>query len=262
MTDEPDHAAANDVRDRQRQIAADLRRQILTGEFTPGDKLPSTAQLCERYGVSNLTTQRALAILKKQGFVRGESGVGVFVTANQPIVVEANHYPGQTSSATPYPWISEIASHGRRKTSHLLSVDEVTPPVAVAAAYDIEPDTRVIRRRLLLLLDDVPAELVTNYYRTDLAHGTPLTEHRLISGGSLRVLAELGKHAGPAVDDVEATMPTIDEFIVLQMPDDMPVLRQFRIIYTTDGEPIEVTEMIKAAHRHKARYLLPGPQEG
>ncbi|MFV2010955.1 MULTISPECIES: GntR family transcriptional regulator [unclassified Micromonospora] len=56
MTNEPDHAAANDVRDRQRQIAADLRRQILTGEFTPGDKVPSTAQLCQRDGVSNLTT--------------------------------------------------------------------------------------------------------------------------------------------------------------------------------------------------------------
>ncbi|WJK37749.1 GntR family transcriptional regulator [Solwaraspora sp. WMMA2065] len=68
---------------------------MLTGEFKPGDKVPSTAQLCERYGVSNLTTQRALNILKKQGFVRGESGVGVFVTANQPIAVEANHYPGR-----------------------------------------------------------------------------------------------------------------------------------------------------------------------
>ncbi|WBB95391.1 winged helix-turn-helix domain-containing protein [Solwaraspora sp. WMMA2080] len=95
MTNQPDNTAANDVRDRQRQIAADLRRQILTGEFTPGDKVPSTAQLCQWYGVSNLATQRALNILKKQGFVRGESGVGVFVTANQPIAVEANHYPGR-----------------------------------------------------------------------------------------------------------------------------------------------------------------------
>jgi len=94
MTNQPDPAAANDVRDRQRQIAADLRRQILTGEFTPGDKVPSTAQLCQRDGVSNLTTQRTLTILRKQGFVRGESGVGVFVTANQPIAVEASPLPG------------------------------------------------------------------------------------------------------------------------------------------------------------------------
>lgn len=54
-------------------------------------------------------------------------------------------------------------------------------------------------------------------------------------------------------------MATVDEFVALQLPDDMPVLRQFRVVYTANREPIEVSEMIKAAHRYKARYFLPAP---
>lgn len=81
----------------------------------------------------------------------------------------------------------------------------------------------------------------------------------MINGGSPRVLADLGKAPGRAVDEVEATMATVDEFVALQLPDDMPVLRQFRVVHTVDGEPIEVSEMIKAAHQYKVRYFLPRP---
>lgn len=262
MTVDPTSSPSDGVRDRQRQIAADLRRQILTGEIQPGDKLPSTAQLVARYGVGNLTVQRAITILKKQGFVRGETGVGVFVTLHQPIVVEANHYCGPAPDGEAYPWISEAARRGRETTRKLLSVDEVAAPVAVARAFGIEHGNLVVRRRLLLLLDGEPAELVNNYYPIDLARGTALADDRLIKGGSPRVLAELGKAPGPAVDDVEATMATVDEFVALQLPDDMPVLRQFRVVYTSGGEPVEVTEMIKAAHQYRARYFLPGPGIG
>lgn len=262
MTVDPIPNPSDGVRDRQRQIAADLRRQILTGEIQPGEKLPSTAQLVAQYGVGNLTVQRAITILKKQGFVRGETGVGVFVTADQPVVVEASHYPVPARDGAPYPWISEAARRGRRTEGRLLAVGEVPAPVAVAKAFGIEPGSLVVRRRLLLLLDDEPAELVNNYYTTDLARGTALADERLVKGGSPRVLAELGKAPGPAVDDVEATMATVDEFVALKLPDDMPVLRQFRVVYTAAGEPVEVTEMIKAAHQYKVRYFLPSPNAG
>lgn len=258
MTDQ--QIPTDGVRDRQRQIAADLRRLILSGELKPGDKLPSTTQLMQRYGVKNLTVQRAVDILKRQQLVAGRSGVGVFVTAHQPIVVEASHYPTPVPDGTAYPWINEAARRGRRKTSQLLTVGEVPAPVAVADAYGLTPGTPVVRRRLLLLLDDEPAELVANYYTTDLARGTPLADTRLIKGGSPRVLAELGKAPGPAVDDVEATMATVEEVLALRLPDDVPVLRQFRVVYTRDGEAVEVTEMVKAAHQYKVRYHLPGPE--
>ena len=61
------------------QLVGILRRQIAAGAFRPGDRLPSEAQLCERYGVSPMTVRRVVNILVDQGVVIAEQGRGTFV---------------------------------------------------------------------------------------------------------------------------------------------------------------------------------------
>ncbi len=61
------------------QIADHIREQIASGELAPGDKLPSTAQLREKYGVSAGVVRQAILVLQMQGVVEGVHGVGVFV---------------------------------------------------------------------------------------------------------------------------------------------------------------------------------------
>jgi DNA-binding GntR family transcriptional regulator len=61
------------------QLVRILRRQIAAGVFRPADRLPSEAQLCERYGVSPMTVRRAINILVDQGVVVAEQGRGTFV---------------------------------------------------------------------------------------------------------------------------------------------------------------------------------------
>jgi DNA-binding GntR family transcriptional regulator len=61
------------------QLVGILRGQIAAGVFRPGDRLPSEAQLCERYGVSPMTVRRAVNILVDQGVVIAEQGRGTFV---------------------------------------------------------------------------------------------------------------------------------------------------------------------------------------
>jgi DNA-binding GntR family transcriptional regulator len=63
------------------QLVRILLRQIADGVFRPGDRLPSEAQLCERYGVSPMTVRRVVNILADQGFVTAEQGRGTFVKA-------------------------------------------------------------------------------------------------------------------------------------------------------------------------------------
>jgi DNA-binding GntR family transcriptional regulator len=61
------------------QLVRILRGQIASGEFRPGDRLPSEAQLCESYGVSPMTVRRVVNILADQGVVMAEQGRGTFV---------------------------------------------------------------------------------------------------------------------------------------------------------------------------------------
>jgi GntR family transcriptional regulator len=61
------------------QLVGILRRQIAAGVFRPGDRLPSEAQICSRYGVSPMTVRRVVNILVDQGVVIAEQGRGTFV---------------------------------------------------------------------------------------------------------------------------------------------------------------------------------------
>lgn len=61
------------------RIAADLRARITSGDIPIGGSLPSMAQLCQQYGVSNTVVRAALLLLRAEGLTEGRQGVGVFV---------------------------------------------------------------------------------------------------------------------------------------------------------------------------------------
>jgi GntR family transcriptional regulator len=242
------------IRSRQRQLAGDLRALILSGDIGPGERLPSTAELTRRYGVNNMTVTRALAILKAEGLVEGRKGKAVISTDRRPAVVRASHYPQATDG--PCPWITEAASRERIGSSRLIEVGEQPAPVQVAAAFGIATGAPVVMRHQLLLLDAEPAELVWSYYPLEIALGSALAEPRRIRGGSPAALAALGFPLRNAVDQVAARFATVAEFVALQLPEDIPVLRQFRVAYTDGSRPVEVTVMVKAAQQYEIQYQL------
>jgi len=65
------------------QLARRLRERVASGEFQPGDRLPSEAQLCEVYGVSPMTVRRAVTQLIQEEVAYAEHGRGTFVKSPQ-----------------------------------------------------------------------------------------------------------------------------------------------------------------------------------
>src|ERR1700678_3886462 len=61
------------------QIAAELRDQIDNGTLAPGDRVPSTREITQRWGVAMATATKALAALRQEGIVRAIPGVGTVV---------------------------------------------------------------------------------------------------------------------------------------------------------------------------------------
>jgi GntR family transcriptional regulator len=72
------------------EIAEDLAARIRSGEYQPGDKLPSYKGIGELYSVLFSTAARAVALLRDRGLVVGAPGRGVFVAD-----------PTQTGRSTP-----------------------------------------------------------------------------------------------------------------------------------------------------------------
>lgn len=69
----------DDPRPPYQQVANALRAAILTRKFHPGEKLPSQAELANRYGVARMTVQQALRVLRDEGLIVSRQGSGVFV---------------------------------------------------------------------------------------------------------------------------------------------------------------------------------------
>jgi GntR family transcriptional regulator len=61
------------------QLTELLTREIETGRWAAGERLPSEPAICEQFGVSRTTVRQALAALESEGLVRREKGRGTFV---------------------------------------------------------------------------------------------------------------------------------------------------------------------------------------
>lgn len=62
-----------------RQIAGHIRGQIERGELQPGQTVPSVRQLAADWQISRATAERALALLRAEGLIVTQHGVGGIV---------------------------------------------------------------------------------------------------------------------------------------------------------------------------------------
>jgi DNA-binding LacI/PurR family transcriptional regulator len=64
---------------RYQQVFNELKRQILSGEFAPGELFPSQESLTEQFDTSAITIRRALVELVEEGLIYRVRGKGTFV---------------------------------------------------------------------------------------------------------------------------------------------------------------------------------------
>ncbi len=62
-----------------------LLTRIREGQLRPGDRLPSEHELAEQFGVSRITSKRALQLLEQHGYVTRARGRGTFVSETLPV---------------------------------------------------------------------------------------------------------------------------------------------------------------------------------
>ncbi len=125
----------NDPRPKQRQIADDLRSLVADRVIKPGERVPSTRELLNRYGVSSQTVQSALNILQDAGITQGVPGRGTFVRSE--LDVDAlSHDDGPTDPSPEYQAFrreiqalgAEIRSIHQRLDDLQAQVDDVVRP--------------------------------------------------------------------------------------------------------------------------------------
>ena len=75
------------------QIYMDIFNAITNGKYKPGERIPSEKELAEKYGVSRITSKKALEMLAEEGKIVRMAGKGSFVIEpdKEEAVIEKNH---------------------------------------------------------------------------------------------------------------------------------------------------------------------------
>ena len=71
------------------QLIRRIKQGIVSGDLTPGERLPSVRDLAAEAGVNPNTMQRALQELERDGMVYSQRTSGRFVTENLQVIERA-----------------------------------------------------------------------------------------------------------------------------------------------------------------------------
>ena len=116
------------------QLKELLRGKIASGEWKPGDMVPSERELSEQYHISRMTARQALSELATEGLLRREQGRGTFV-AKPKIEHGLTRLTGFTE---------DMEARGLQPGDLVIRLELIEPPLLAMRALQITPDTPVV----------------------------------------------------------------------------------------------------------------------
>ena len=209
-------------------IHAALARQIGGGHYKPGDKLPTEAQLAERFGVNRHTVRRALGQLQSDGMVYARRGAGVFVT----------HTPTDYPLGRRVRFNQSITALGRTPGRKVLLHETRGADAAEAEALGLEAGASVHVSEGLSLVDDEPLAMSRAVFP---AQRFPDLLNHLRDEGSVTAAFQAGGVADytRASTRIDAKLASPTLALHLQIAEGAPVLRTISINVDAGGTPIE-----------------------
>ncbi len=226
------------------RIADALRREIKTGEYKPGDRLPAETALLERFrdefGTLSLPTLRqAISVLRAEGLVESQQGIGTFVKADRRL---------QRRSRKRY---GRARADRQLLTSHLehqiMFAGHGKVPGHIADVTNFEPDSEVVIRRRLLRDKETgkPEELGASYIPASIAAGTYLEETTVVPKALLLCVEELsGKRYAHGEDRWTTRPATPEESNLLDILPGTSVVHLIHTATDEDGDILEVSESV------------------
>jgi GntR family histidine utilization transcriptional repressor len=221
-----------------------VQGKLRSGEWKPGDLIPSENRLVQELGMSRMTVNRALRELTEEGHLVRVSGVGTFVAESKP----------QSNLLRITAIADEIIARGHRYSCQVLHMGREAASMAVAAALALPTGTSVFHLLCVHCEEGVPVQLEDRYVNPELV---PDFLHQ-----------DFGEHLQPAKyllnvirpDEmehiVEASHPSSDESRHMQIDANEPCLVLMR--RTWSGSKIVTwVRLIHPSSRYRLGSRLP-----
>lgn len=236
------------------QIAELLRQRIEDGTYPPGSALPSEDRLSDELGLSRVTINRAVGLLRNSGHVKVRRGTGTVVRSLPIILRDAQARYAARDEGTGAGEV-EVRSLKLNSQTKYLEIGKVSAPPAVAEVLGLAKGGEALLRARLLFANDEPTQIANSYLPWTVAEESPaLLQENAGRGGSYGTLAELGKGPVRFSEDVSVRFPDEREQRLLEMEATQPVFEIWHVAYTDQGKAIEVAIHVMPGHLWKLRY--------
>jgi GntR family phosphonate transport system transcriptional regulator len=211
-----------------RQIAEQLKEDILAGRRLPGTRMPTQEDLAGQLGVNRHTVRRAVAALSEQGLVRVEQGRGSFV---QESVID--YRVGRRTR------FSENIGRGNRTPGGcLLRAERRFAEGAAAAALGLGAEDEMILLETLGEADGRPLMVAAHYFPA--ARFAGMIEAYRDTGSVTRAFAACGLADYFRLSTrVTARIPRAGDLRLLRQPPNRPILLTESVNVDADGRPVE-----------------------
>lgn len=213
------------------EIAAQIRRQIESGELRPGHRLPTLREVMQQHGVAQQTASRAYRVLKAEGLTRATTGGGTVVAD-----------PGSDNvAARVRAWAATGRALSAREESRILEIATVGADATVAPRLDVDPGTPVTVRRRVVSRDGTPVHLSSSYYPPYVIEAVPELTEPVSTGGSRELAAErLGSPQKEVLEEVTSRLAGEMEKDALGLTGSVIVTQVVRTVFLADGRIVEV----------------------
>lgn len=226
-------------------ISSWLIESIRSGQYNPGDRLPSVEQLAAELGVGRSSVREALRQLEAMGWVSLQHGKGTFVST-----------PKVQIGSSLASFSESVRARGMKPGGVILRREVIRAPEQVAVDLQIEEDERVNCLTRLRLANGEPVALETSYTPFERFPGL-LELEWTVETSLYQTLAE--RYNAQFLYAVHTIYPIrIDEnqSHLLQLPEGSPAIQLKSILYSTDNQPIETATDIYHPDRYQYTVVL------
>lgn len=221
-----------------------VQGKLRSGEWKPGDLIPSENRLVQELSMSRMTVNRALRELTEEGHLVRVSGVGTFVAESKP----------QSNLLRITNIADEIIARGHRYSCQVLHLGREAASMAVAAALALSTGTSVFHLLCVHCEEGVPVQLEDRYVNPELAPEfiqQTFGEHLQASRYLLQVI-----HPDEMEHIVEASHPSNDESKYMQIDASEPCLVLMRRTWC-GGKVVTYVRLVHPSSRYRLGSRLP-----
>jgi GntR family transcriptional regulator len=228
------------------QIKALITQSLQSGEWKPGELMPSEVELASRFKVSQGTVRKAIDELAAENLVLRRQGKGTFVATHHEERAHFRFLRLMPDEGVPH-----------HPDNRFLDVRRIRATAEVARLLDLKTGDAVVYLRRLMSFDGAPTILEELWLPGQLFKG--LTAERLVEyKGPMYGLfeSEFGTRMIRATEKIRAVAADTGAAGHLGVPEHTPLLCAERVSFTYGDKPVELRRgLYLTAHHHYLNEL-------